>query len=154
MSSCEPSGDTRLNSGPPNFQSVGKSSGRGISVVSSTGVGPLSGVATGPLAPKLTEESPTTMSLPDVASKSARFASPLYLKSTLPGQVPISLVHFPVLSARNVPVAKTFWETSIVLVKTNAGNVASVTTLGVVHESIAVLPVSLGCTANKVVPFP
>ena len=67
------------------------------------------------------------MSLPDVSSTSARFASPLYLKSTEPGQVPISLVHFPVLSARNVPVAKTFGETSIVLVKTNAGNVVSVT---------------------------
>ena len=95
MSSCEPSGDIRSNSGPPKFHPVEvKSGGRGISVVSSIGVGPLRGVATGPFAPKLTEESPTTMSLPDVVSTSATFVVRLYLKSTEPGQVPISLVHF------------------------------------------------------------
>ena len=82
-----------------------KSGGRGIAVVSSTGVGPLRGVATGPSEPKLTEESPTTTLLPDVVSTSARLVSGLYLKFAEPGQVPISLVHFPVASARNVPVA-------------------------------------------------
>ena len=46
------------------------------------------------------------MLLPDVASTSARFASALYLKSTSSGQVPISLVHFPVHPRGTFPLRR------------------------------------------------